>query len=105
MVQITFLSADDEKYLTSAETGTNLMQLAVLNSVPGIDAECGGTMSCATCHVHLDEKGYECVPKPKQAELDMLEFTDNPCATSRLSCQITVTSELDGLIVKVPAQD
>lgn len=101
MVQIIYRTAAED-YEVEAEEGINLMQLAVGNDVPGIEAECGGAMTCATCHVHVDSAWYERLPKPAEAEVQMLDFADNPCETSRLSCQIEVTSELDGLVVQVP---
>ena len=102
MLKIHFLTADGEEYRTDAKLGNSLMQVAVGNGVPGIAAECGGAMACATCHVHVDEAWYERLPAPLQSELDMLEFADNPSATSRLSCQIEMAPELDGLVVRVP---
>ncbi|MCY4426241.1 MAG: 2Fe-2S iron-sulfur cluster-binding protein [Halieaceae bacterium] len=102
MIKISFLTTDDEEHHIEAAPGINLMQVATGEGVPGIAAECGGAMACATCHVHVDEAWYERLPEPAQDELAMLQFADNPGATSRLSCQIEVTPELDGLVVRVP---
>ena len=78
------------------------MQLALSSGVPGIIGECGGVMSCATCHVYVDQRWYDRLAPPQPAELDMLEFADEPTALSRLGCQIKVRDELNGLIVRVP---
>ena len=80
----------------------SLMQVAVNNGVSGIDAECGGALSCATCHVHFDREWYDKLPEPSAMERDMLEFVIDPQETSRLSCQIKVTEALDGIIVYTP---
>jgi 2Fe-2S ferredoxin len=85
-----------------ADPGISLMQLALRNGVPGIIGECGGVMSCATCHVYVDDAWYERLTPPQQAELDMLEFADEPTALSRLGCQIKVRDELNGMIVRIP---
>ena len=78
------------------------MLAAVNNNVPGIVAECGGACSCATCHVHVDPDWYDRLPPPQDMEKDMLEFAIDPDETSRLSCQISITEELDGLVVRTP---
>jgi len=80
----------------------SLMQAAVNNGVPGIDAECGGALSCATCHVHFDKDWYDRLPEPAAMEKDMLEFVVEPTDTSRLSCQIKITPDLDGIVVYTP---
>lgn len=102
MIKVHFLTADGEEHLAEADLGNNLMQVAVGNSISGIAADCGGAMACATCHVHVDEAWYGRLPEPLDAERDMLEFADNPSDTSRLSCQIELAAELDGLVVRVP---
>jgi len=79
------------------------MQLATSNAVPGIDAECGGSLSCATCHVYVREDWFERTGGPQGAEVDMLAFAEEPGPTSRLSCQIRYTDALDGLVVIIPA--
>ena len=80
------------------------MENAVRNSVPGIEAECGGACACATCHVYVDDEWTEKVGGPDVMEEDMLDFAYDMRPNSRLSCQIRVTSELDGLVVHVPEQ-
>jgi 2Fe-2S ferredoxin len=101
MTKITYLT-DNGARTVEAATGISLMQLALTHGVPGIVGECGGVMSCATCHVYVDEAWYGRLPAPLQPELDMLEFADDPTAFSRLGCQIKVRDALDGLIVRVP---
>ena len=78
------------------------MEGAVQNDIPGIDADCGGSCACATCHVYVDEKWSEKLPKKEITEEDMLDMAYEPKKFSRLTCQITVTDELDGLVVKMP---
>jgi len=97
MLKITFIQPDDSEQVVEAEPGITLMEAAKLNDVPGIEAECGGACACATCHVYVDDAWREKTGTPAQMEEDMLE-------TSRLSCQIKLTPELDGLVVRVPAK-
>ena len=101
MTKITYLTNNGAQTVEAA-AGISLMQLALTNGVPGIVGECGGVMSCATCHVYVEEAWFGRLPAPRQAELDMLEFADDPTTFSRLGCQIKVRDELDGLIVRVP---
>ena len=84
------------------EKGLSVMEGAIQNNIPGIDADCGGSMACATCHVYVDEKWFIKLPKKDSAEEDMLDMAFEPKKNSRLSCQILVTEELDGLIVTTP---
>ena len=102
MPTITYIAPDGAERRIEAANGISLMQLALSNGVPGIIGECGGVMSCATCHVYVDEAWYERLAPPQQAERDMLEFADDPTEFSRLGCQIKVRDELNGLIVRVP---
>jgi len=104
MVKIKYIAHDGTTTEVEADTGADmsLMQAAVNNGVPGIDAECGGAMSCATCHVHFDKDWYDRLPEPSPMEKDMLEFVAEPTDTSRLSCQIKITDDLDGIIVYTP---
>jgi 2Fe-2S ferredoxin len=102
MPTITYIMADGVEKRIEAANGINLMQLALTNGIPGIIGECGGVMSCATCHVYVDDAWYGRLAAPRQSELDMLEFADEPTAISRLGCQIKVREELDGMIVRVP---
>ncbi len=102
MPQITFVSHDGAVTEVQAEPGTSVMQAAVDNGVDGIIAECGGACSCATCHCYVDDAWMAKVGDPSEIEQDMLECVLDPQENSRLSCQITVSDELDGLVVKVP---
>jgi len=102
MAMITYVTRAGEAIRVEAETGISLMQLALSNNIPGIIGECGGVMSCATCHVHVDASWYVRLPPPKAGENDMLEFADDRNGLSRLGCQIKVRDDLDGLIVRIP---
>lgn len=102
MANITFIAADGTRYEVEAETGSTVMENGIRNGVPGIEAECGGACACATCHVYVDEAFKEIVGEPDPMEEDMLDFAFEVRPTSRLSCQIRVADELDGLTVTVP---
>jgi 2Fe-2S ferredoxin len=102
MAKITYIGNDGQKYEVEAENGSTVMENAIRNGVPGIEAECGGACACATCHVYVDEAFKEIVGEPEPMEEDMLDFAFDVRPNSRLSCQIRVRDELDGLIVTVP---
>lgn len=102
MPKITYIEHDGKRHTVEAAVGTTVMENAIKNGVPGIVAECGGACSCATCHVHVDEAWAEKVGGPSPMEEDMLDFAFDVRPTSRLSCQIKVTDELDGLVVHTP---
>jgi 2Fe-2S ferredoxin len=104
MPKITYIEHGGKKHTVDAPLGTTVMENAIRNGVPGIVAECGGACSCATCHVHVDEAWKEKVGPPSPMEEDMLDFAFDVKPTSRLSCQIKVTEELDGLVVHTPAE-
>jgi 2Fe-2S ferredoxin len=104
MPKITYIEHDGTTHSVDAEIGATVMETAIRNSVPGIVAECGGACSCATCHVHVDEAWKEKVGPPSPMEEDMLDFAFDVQPTSRLSCQIKVSEEFDGLVVRVPEQ-
>jgi 2Fe-2S ferredoxin len=78
------------------------MEGAIKNSVPGIDADCGGSCACATCHVYVDESFLNKIPKAQESEQDMIDFVQDADKSSRLSCQIIITNDLDGLVVRMP---
>ena len=103
MARIIFIASNGAKTEVEAQNGISVMQAAVNNGVPGIVAECGGACSCATCHVHVDPDWFARLPEPQGTEKDMLEFVIDPQPTSRLSCQIKITEEFDGLVVHTPA--
>lgn len=102
MTHITFVAFDGTRFEVDAENGSTVMENAIRNAVPGIEAECGGACACATCHVYVDEAFKELVGEPEAMEEDMLDFAYDVRPTSRLSCQIKVRDELDGLVVTVP---
>lgn len=104
MAKITYISSDGKEFVVDAKNGSTVMENAVKNSVPGIEAECGGACACATCHVYVDDAWAEKVGSPEAMEEDMLDFAFEMKETSRLSCQVTVSDELDGLIVHIPSQ-
>jgi len=102
MVNITFIEHTGEKRTVEAELGATVMETAIKHGVPGIEAECGGACACATCHVYVDNAWREKVGAPTPMEEDMLDFGYDVRENSRLSCQIRVTQEIDGLVVTTP---
>ncbi len=102
MPNITYIDAHGESRTVEAETGSTVMEAAIRNAIPGIEAECGGACACATCHVYVDEAWMEKVGQAEPMEEDMLDFAFDVRPTSRLSCQIKMTPALDGLVVHVP---
>jgi 2Fe-2S ferredoxin len=104
MPKITFIDPDGVSYTVEAEIGATVMETAMRNEVPGIIASCGGSCACATCHVHVDEAWMALVGERSGEEEDMLDSAIDVGPTSRLSCQILVVEELDGLKVTVAAQ-
>ena len=101
--KITFVEHDGATHTVEAEIGSTVMEAAMRNGIDAIVAECGGSCTCATCLVHVDEKWSEIVGPPSSEEEDMLDMAFEVKPTSRLSCQIKVTEELDGLVVHTPA--
>ncbi len=104
MGKVTYLAPDGRSYIVEAETGLSIMRLATSNAVPGIVAECGGTLSCATCHVYVEPQWIKATGIPGETEAAMLSFAVNPQSNSRLSCQINYTEALDGLTVRIPEE-
>jgi ferredoxin, 2Fe-2S len=102
MAKITFVQPDGSQVVVEAAPGITVMEAAKLNNVPGIEAECGGACACATCHVYVDASWRAATGKPATMEEDMLDFAFDVREESRLSCQIKVTKEMDGLVVRVP---
>jgi ferredoxin, 2Fe-2S len=102
MPKITYIEHGGKEHVVDADVGMTVMEAAVKNQVPGIEAECGGACSCATCHVYVREDWKEKTGEPDEMEEDMLDFAFDVRPTSRLSCQIQINEELDGLIVEVP---
>lgn len=104
MVKIVFVDASGKDTAVDIQVGRTLMEAARDNNIDGIEAECGGACACATCHVYVHPDWVGRLPPAGSAEQDMLEFALDPDrALSRLTCQITVTDDLDGLIVNLPA--
>ena len=102
MVKITFIDNTGKSRTIDAEPGSTVMETAIKNGVPGIEAECGGACACSTCHVYVDEGWREKTGEPSPMEEDMLDFAFDVKPNSRLSCQIKVTEALDGLVVTTP---
>ena len=102
MPKITFIGSDGTTYAVEGEPGSTVMETAIKNNVPGIEAECGGACACATCHVYVEEVWRAHTGEPSPMEEDMLDFGYDVKPNSRLSCQIKVTAELDGLVVRTP---
>ncbi len=102
MARITFIQPDGTEQTVDGAPGLTVMETAKMNLIEGIEAECGGACACATCHVYVDEAWREKTGAPNQMEEDMLDFAYDVRPISRLSCQIRVTPELDGLVVRIP---
>ena len=104
MPKITYIDSDGATHVVEAEIGVTVMEAAMQNGVPGIIASCGGSCACATCHVHVDAHWFPLLSERSNEEQDMLDSAVDVDETSRLSCQITVSEELDGLKVTVAAR-
>jgi 2Fe-2S ferredoxin len=102
MAKITYIDFGGTERTIEVRNGLSVMEGAVKANVPGIDADCGGACACATCHVYVDEEWKDVVGPPSPMEEDMLDFASDVRPTSRLSCQIRVRPELDGLVVQTP---
>ena len=104
MAKITYVDFQGNSKTIEVENGLSVMEGAIQNDIPGIDADCGGAMACATCHVYVEEKWLGKLSKPEEAEVDMIDMAFEPKKNSRLSCQLIVSDELDGLKVTTPTQ-
>ena len=102
MPKITYQEKDGNSKTIEVENGLSVMEGAIQNNIPGIDADCGGSMACATCHVYVEETWLSKLPKTEDAEVDMIDMAYEPKKNSRLSCQLIVSDDLDGLIVTTP---
>jgi 2Fe-2S ferredoxin len=102
MPKINYTDKSGNTKSVEVETGLSVMEGALQNNIPGIDADCGGSMACATCHVYVEEKWLDKIPKAEDAEIDMIDMAYDPKKNSRLSCQIIITDELEGLKVTTP---
>ena len=104
MPKITYIEVSGNRKTIEVEKGLSVMEGAVQNNIPGIDADCGGSMACATCHVYVKEEWFNKLPKAEDAEQDMIDMAFEPKKNSRLSCQLIVSDEIDGLIVTTPSK-
>lgn len=102
MVKITYIASNGEERVLDAKVGHSVMETATRAGLPGIVAECGGACACATCRVYVDEAWRDKTGQPEELEQGMLDFSDDETPGVRLSCQIKVTEELDGLVVRMP---
>ena len=102
MPKITYITHDNNKHTIDVDNGLTVMEGAVQNDIPGIDADCGGGMACATCHVYVEDSWLNKLPEPEDAEKDMIDMAYEPKKNSRLSCQIIVSDEINGLTVTTP---
>ena len=102
MTKITYIEHNGKSHTIDVASELTVMEGAVENNIPGIDADCGGACACATCHVYVNFEWFNKLPKIEDAEQDMLDMAYKPNKFSRLTCQITVTDDLDGLVVKMP---
>tara|TARA_Y100000746_G_C15216201_1_gene331469 strand:- start:292 stop:612 length:321 start_codon:yes stop_codon:yes gene_type:complete len=102
MAKIKYIEFNGEEHEVDVQNGLTVMEGAIKNKIPGIDADCGGACACATCHVYVQKEWLSKLPSKEDTEEDMLDFAFEVKENSRLSCQLTVTDELDGLIVDLP---
>ncbi|MBD2859410.1 2Fe-2S iron-sulfur cluster binding domain-containing protein [Spongiibacter sp. KMU-158] len=102
MIELTFIEHSGAEHTVSADAGTNVMQAAIDNGVPGIDADCGGACACGTCHVMVSTEWLDKVGSASDIEITMLEMTPEKNERSRLACQISLSPELSGLVVNLP---
>ena len=104
MAKIIYIEHNGKEHVAEVQNGLTGMEGAVQNDIPGIDADCGGGMACATCHVYVKEDWLNKLPKKEDGEEDMLDMAFEPKKNSRLSCQLVISNELDGLIVSIPSK-
>ena len=104
MAKITYIEHNGTNHTVDVQNGLTVMEGAVQNNIPGIDADCGGSMACATCHVYVKEDWFDKVNKKNEGEDDMLDQAYEPKKNSRLSCQLTLSDELNGLEVNIPSK-
>ncbi len=102
MPKITYIEHGGAEHVVDAPEGLTVMEAAVKNAIPGIDADCGGACACSTCHVYVDPAWIDRLPKRESMEEDMLDFAYEPKPNSRLTCQLKITAALDGLVVRMP---
>ena len=102
MAKVNYIDSHGNSKSIEVDNGLTVMEGAIQNNITGIDADCGGSMACATCHVYVEEKWLDKLAKPEDGEIDMIDMAFEPKKNSRLSCQIIVSDELDGLTVTTP---
>ena len=102
MAKIIYIEYSGKSHTVEVQNGLTVMEGAVQNNIPGIDADCGGSMACATCHVYVKDKWFNKLPKKEDGEEDMLDMAYEPNKFSRLSCQLIVSDKLEGMIVNLP---
>ena len=102
MPKITYIEHIGKSHTIDIPKGLSVMEGAIQNNIPGIDADCGGSMACATCHVYVKEEWFDKLPKKEDGEEDMIDMAYEPSKFSRLSCQLIVSGELEGLVVNLP---
>ena len=102
MTKITYIQNNKKSHSIDVANGLSVMEGAIQNNIPGIDADCGGSMACATCHVYVKEEWFNKLPPKEDGEEDMLDMAFEPKKNSRLSCQLIVTDQLEGLVVNLP---
>ena len=102
MAKITYIEHSGKSHTIEVQNGLTVMEAAVQNNISGIDADCGGSMACATCHVYVKEEWFNKLPKKEDGEEDMLDMAYEPRKFSRLSCQLIVSNELEGLVINLP---
>ena len=104
MPKITYIEHNGKTHTIDVAEGLSVMEGAVQNNIPGIDADCGGGMACATCHVYVKEEWFDKLPKKEDGEEDMIDMAYEPNKFSRLSCQLIVSDELEGLVINLPVK-
>jgi len=102
MPKITYIEHTGKSHTINIPKGLSVMEGAIQNNIPGIDADCGGSMACATCHVYVKEEWFDKLPKKEDGEEDMIDMAYEPNKFSRLSCQLIASDELEGLVVTLP---
>ena len=102
MTKITYIEHSGKEHTIDVQNGLTVMEGAVQNDIPGIDADCGGSMACATCHVYVKDEWYSKLDEKNEGEDDMIDQAYDPKKNSRLSCQITVSDKIEGLVVHLP---
>ena len=104
MPKIKYIEHNGKSHTIDVPNDLSVMEGAIQNNVPGIDADCGGSMACATCHVYVKEEWFDKLPKKEDGEEDMIDMAYEPNKFSRLSCQLIVSNELEGLAVNLPVK-